>query len=94
MTVPSITLYQGGPLTLSTIISNLISVALWLSAVVAVGFLIYGGIMFMTSGGDADKTTKARNTILYAVVGVIVVALSFAILAWANSLGSNGIKIQ
>jgi NADH:ubiquinone oxidoreductase subunit F (NADH-binding) len=91
MTIPPITLFSG-TLSLPTIINNLVTIALYLAAVTAVGFLIYGGILFMVSSGDADKTTKARNTILYAVVGVIVVALSFAILAWANSLGSSGIK--
>jgi hypothetical protein len=58
----------------------------WIAGAIALGFLIYGGIMFVTSGGDAEKTTKARNTILYAVVGIIVVTISYAVIVWANSL--------
>ena len=67
---------------------NLAMIALgwlvWIAGIIAFGFLIYGGILFVTSGGDAEKATKARNTILYAVVGVIVVTVSFALITWAN----------
>lgn len=46
---------------------------------VAVIMIIMGGISFMTSQGDAGKVSKARNTILYGVVGLIVALLAFAI---------------
>jgi cytochrome bd-type quinol oxidase subunit 2 len=38
--------------------------------------IIFGGFKFITSGGDADKTKSARNTILYAAVGLAVVVLA------------------
>ena len=41
--------------------------------------IVMGGISFATSQGDASKTTKARNTILYGVVGLVVALLAFAI---------------
>ena len=46
---------------------------------VAVIMMIMGGISFVTSQGDASKVAKARNTILYGVVGLIVALLAFAI---------------
>ena len=46
---------------------------------VAVIMMIMGGISFVTSQGDAGKVSKARNTILYGVVGLIVALLAFAI---------------
>lgn len=47
--------------------------------VVAVVFIIIGGINYVTSQGDPGKTKKARDTILYAVIGLIVTLLAFAI---------------
>ena len=46
---------------------------------VAVIMMIMGGISFVTSQGDASKVAKARNTILYGVVGLVVALLAFAI---------------
>jgi hypothetical protein len=54
--------------------------ALWFVGIIALGFLIWGGIQFVMSGGDETKVTKARNTILYAVVGIIVVIISLGII--------------
>ncbi|MCL4208728.1 hypothetical protein KJZ63_03825 [Patescibacteria group bacterium] len=46
-------------------------------------YLIWGGIEWITSGGDKGKTESARNKITAAVIGLIVVAASFAILQLA-----------
>ena len=58
---------------------SIINVALGLVAVVAVIFIIVGGVQYITSSGDTGKATKARNTILYAVIGLVVALLAFAI---------------
>lgn len=47
--------------------------------VVAVIMIIIGGISYMTSQGDAAKAKKGRDTILYGVIGLIIVLLAFAI---------------
>jgi hypothetical protein len=44
--------------------------------VVAVIMIIVGGLKYITSGGDSGNITSAKNTILYAIVGLIVVALA------------------
>jgi TRAP-type C4-dicarboxylate transport system permease small subunit len=56
-----------------------ISTAIGLAGLVAAAFIIYGGIQYSTSSGDASKVSKAKNTIMYAVIGLIVSALAFAI---------------
>ena len=61
--------------TLTTIINVVVGVV----GFVAVAMIVMGGISFATSQGDASKTTKARNTILYGVVGLVVALLAFAI---------------
>ena len=54
-------------------------------ALAIVGFfsvvmLIWGGLRYITSGGDSKKITDAKNTILYAIIGLIIAVLSFAII--------------
>ena len=49
-----------------------------------------GGVGYMTSSGDAGKVKKAKDTILYGVIGLVIVALSFAIVNFviSNIIGS------
>lgn len=63
---------------------KMIEVALSLVGIVAVIVIVYGGITFVISTGDAAKTTRARNTILYAVVGMGVALLSYAIVHFVS----------
>jgi hypothetical protein len=55
------------------IVLNVLSIV---AGVIAVIMIIIGGIKFMTSQGDGGKTASARNTIIYALVGIIIVALA------------------
>jgi len=58
--------------TLAKII-NIISIIV---GVVAVIMIIFGGFKYITSGGTAEKVTGAKNTILYGLIGLIIVALA------------------
>ena len=64
---------------LMTILQLIINVALGVIGFVAVVMIIMGGIQYTTSSGDAAKVTKAKNTILYGVVGLVIALLAFAI---------------
>ncbi len=64
---------------LMTTLNTVINVIVGMVGFVAVVMIIMGGISFATSQGDAGKTTKARNTILYGVVGLVVSLLAFAV---------------
>jgi hypothetical protein len=44
--------------------------------IVAVIFIIYGGFKYITSGGDSGNVTTAKNTIIYAIIGLVIVALA------------------
>ena len=54
--------------------------------VVSVCFIIKGGVGYMTSTGDPGKIKSAKDTILYACIGLIVCVLAFAIVNWAISV--------
>ena len=61
---------------LDSIITNIINIFSVIVGVVAVIMIIVGGFRYITSGGESAGVTGAKNTILYAVVGLIVVALA------------------
>lgn len=77
--------------TLSAAITNLLNIALWAAGLIAFVFLVYGGILFVTAQGDAAKVKTARDTILYAIIGVVIIVLALAILNWAKTLGASGL---
>lgn len=69
------------------VLDDLIRVA----ALVAVGYVIYGGIQYVTSQGSPDSTRRAQQTIINALIGVTLAILAAAIVGFiGNSLGSNG----
>lgn len=56
-----------------------INVILAVLAFVTVAMIIIGGVNYSTSQGDAGKVKKAKDTILYGVIGLVVALLAFAI---------------
>lgn len=52
---------------------------LYIVGILAVIMLIIGGIRYIVSGGDSKKVTDAKNTILYAIIGLIICFLAYAI---------------
>lgn len=64
---------------LETKVSKAINIFSVIVGIVAVIMVIYGGFRYVTSGGKQESVTNAKNTLLYAVVGLIIVALSQAI---------------
>lgn len=61
------------------IFKQITNVVLYIVGVIAVIMLIIGGIKYVVSGGDAKKVTDAKNTVLYAIIGLIIAFLAFAI---------------
>ena len=60
-------------------VGRIVNLVLMIAGVVSVITVIVGGILYALSTGDSAKTAKAKDTILYAVIGLIVVASAFAI---------------
>lgn len=61
------------------LVTNILNAAYAFAGLIAVGFIIYGGIMYTTSAGDPAKTKKASQTLLYSIIGLAVVLLAAAI---------------
>lgn len=61
------------------VFTTITNAALYLIGAISVLMLIYGGIRYTLSGGKSDEVTAAKNTILYAIIGIIVALLAYAI---------------
>lgn len=73
---------------LITTIINIFSVVV---GIVAVVMIIWGGLKYITSGGDSGNVTGAKNTILYAIIGLIIVALAQFIVRFVLGQTANGV---
>lgn len=63
-------------------IQTVVNVLLFILGAIAVIVIIIGGIRYTTSNGDPGQTKAAKDTILYAVVGLIVAILAYAIVSF------------
>ena len=72
------------------VILAILDMLLRVAGLVAVGFIIYGGISYVTSQGEPDATHRAQSTILNALIGLVIAIISVAIVAFAgNALGAK-----
>ncbi|MBR2708869.1 hypothetical protein IKE98_00860 [Candidatus Saccharibacteria bacterium] len=69
----------GNEKPLNETIVNIINAVIGVLGLAAVVIIIIGGINYMMSSGEATKVKKARDTILYGVIGLVICVLAFAI---------------
>ncbi len=68
---------------------------LYIVGIIAVIMLIIGGIKYVVSGGDSKKVTDAKNTVLYAIIGLVIAFLAFAIVNFViSALPSSEKRIE
>ena len=70
----------GGLDTSYSIGSSILTLAFIIVILLALAYLIWGGIRWVLSGGDKAKVDAARKTIIYAIMGLIFIFLSFLII--------------
>lgn len=70
----------GGYGDLGSLISNIVSMALIVAAILVFLFLVWGGIQWIMSGGDKAGVESARNRITAALIGLAIVASAWAII--------------
>jgi hypothetical protein len=82
----------------SGIFTSITNVLLFIIGAISVIMIIVGGLRYVVSGGDASKVSGAKNTILYAIVGIIVAILAYAIInfvvgSFTPGVGSQGTDV-
>ena len=66
-------------LTATQIVTGILNTAYFLAGIVAVGMIIFAGVQYLTANGEPGKAKKAMDTIIFSVVGLIIVIAAFAI---------------
>lgn len=69
-----------GETKVKSVMKSVVDVLLMTVGVISIIMIVVGGIMFALSSGDASKVTKARNMVIYAVVGLVVALFASAII--------------
>jgi len=71
------------------LIQTIVNYALSFLGLVAIVMVIYGGIMYVMSRGDTDMTTKGKNAITYASIGIIIILSSYALVNTIIGVGGG-----
>jgi len=77
----------GGP---GTVIMTLLTWFLTIAGALAVIYLVYGGVLYITAGGDAEKATKGRVAVVNAIIGIIIIVMAVIIVNWVGTLAETG----
>ena len=62
-----------------SLVSTIVSVLLWALGAVSVIVIIIAGFTYVTANGDANRIQKAKNILMYAIIGLVVAILAYAI---------------
>jgi hypothetical protein len=65
---------------IGTIVQGVVTILLIIAVVISMFYLVFGGIKWVTSGGDKQKVESARNHIIAAIVGLVIAFLAYFIL--------------
>lgn len=74
---------------LNKLITNIVNIFSIVVGVIAVIMIIIGGFRYITSGGDSSNVTGAKNTIMYAIIGLVIVALAQIIVRFVLDQSAN-----
>ena len=77
---------QSGVKSVATNVVNILSIVV---GVVAIIMIIIGGFRYITSGGESGNVSGAKNTLLFAIVGLVIVALAQIIVHWVLGSASS-----
>jgi len=72
-------LYPQSGDSISDTIYSLINILLAIVGILAVVYLVYGGVLYITAGGDAEKAGKGRIAITNAIIGIVIVLAALII---------------
>lgn len=86
--IPTLTPLTSG--SFKDLVVTLLNWVLILAAALAVVYLVYGGILYITAGGDAEKATKGRTAVVNAIIGIVIILLAFLLVAWVNNIIQGG----
>jgi hypothetical protein len=80
------------------VVNAIVTILSYVAGVAAIIMIIYSGLRYITSGGDTGKVSSAKNALIYALIGIIVVVLAqlivrFVVAHTDNAANNNGCSI-
>ncbi len=76
---------DGGEAELMQVIGNVLNVVYGMVGILSVVMIVIGGVKYMTCQGEPERIQSAKNTILYAIIGLVITLSAFAITAFILS---------
>ena len=70
---------------INILLINAIHIALAIAGLVAVAFVVYGGIKYVMSEGDSAKVANAKSTLVNALVGAVIASLAYVVVGFISS---------
>lgn len=80
---------QTGTTSLNNLLTQAVNIFSAIVGVIAVIMIIVGGLKYITSGGDSSKVGAAKNTLIYAIIGLVIVALAQVIVHFVLQKASD-----
>jgi Type IV secretion system pilin len=81
---------SGGTKKVNQLITDAVNIFSAIVGVISVIMIIFGGFKYITSGGDSNNVSAAKNTIIYAVIGLVVVAMAQFIVQFVLNKVTSG----
>lgn len=69
-----------------SVVTTIINTMLFIVGILSVVMIIFAGIRYTTAHGDKQQVTSAKDTLIYAVVGLIVSIIAYAVVSWITNL--------
>jgi len=66
------------PTDITIVLDSIITGVIAIIALIAVLFVVWGGVQYLTAAGDEAQVEKAKNTISYALMGLVIAAIAYA----------------
>lgn len=74
---------------LAALAGNIIDIVLLIAGVLAIGYLIYSGILYITAAGNPDSAKKGQQGVINAIIGIIIIVLAYFIAGFAMNLAGT-----
>jgi hypothetical protein len=78
-----------GTTALNSVAGQVINIIFLIAGILAVVFLLWSGIQYITAGGNADRVKAARQGIINAVIGIVILFAAFFIVRFAVGIGRS-----
>ena len=86
------TIYGSNPPSLQNTAINLLRSGLSILGVIFLGLVVYGGYLWMTAQGDDKQVGKAKDTLTQAIIGLVIIMLSYAITTFVGNALTSAIQ--